>query len=498
MIAPFRTTEIANGSHQHQLANLPFPVRISLIKLGSIITVFWRGRTEKIKHSLFSLVTELSAPLSDKSFRLSSWSMLWLPLVLLVLATLIIRLTGIDYLLQLALYTAAGNSWNIGKHPFWHGLYEYATTPATAITCVSLIGFVISWHNDHLRPWRRIFLLIILFMIFAPGIITNGLLKEYWGRPRPRQILGLGGLTPFEPLLTYNPLTSGKSFPCGHATVGYFWMLGYFVFRGYRQYLAHFFLGLGLVLGTLMGLGRSAQGGHFLSDTIFAAAICWFTALGLSAILQLNSGPLRMPKKSSIPLPVRWGIIGAGAAAMIGLALASPFRNARNHHIDIAEAPTARLHVTLHLLHGNAQLEAADAFSLTGEAWGHGVPTASLVDYFFVKKPTPDRITIHYTERVSGFFTEVQQELNATIPWERMDFLELKPEDSAFHIRLPDKMPTRQTPLVLRLTGSRGEVVIQGATQETLPDWLKLEFSGFSGKLSFQESRPDQTNANPR
>ncbi len=416
--------------------------------------------------------------------------MLWLPLALLAAATLVIRLTGIDYSLQLAIYTAGGGNWSIGEHPFWRGLYEYATAPAGAMTFLSLVGFILSWRSEALKPWRRIFLLIVLYMIFAPGLISNGILKEYWGRPRPRDVIGLGGFAPFEPVLTYSHLTTGKSFPCGHATVGYFWIVGYFVFRGYRRRLAHLFLGLGLVLGTLMGLGRAAQGGHFLSDTIYAAAICWFVALGLSAALRLNHGPLRMPARSSIPRSVRWGIVGAGIAVMIGLALATPFRSVRNHHIDLPEAATSSLHVTLHLLHGNATVQAADEFSLTGEAWGHGVPTSSLVDYFYVRKPAENLISIHYTERVSGRFTEVQQQLTAAIPWDRTNLVELKPEDAVFYVQLPDQRPADAAPLIMRLTGSRGKVVIQNASADTLPAWLKLETAGFSGKLSFEESPP--------
>ena len=154
---------------------------------------------------------------------------------------------------------------NLGTRSVWWFLYKFGTIPAGIVVSLALIGFVLGLFRDRWKRWRQCFLFIVLLGVIGPGVVSNLILKEYWGRPRPREVEGLGGKKVFEPVLTMDKSSSGKSFPCGHATMGYFFMGGFFLLRRYRRDWAWFFLILGACLGFFMGVGRMCQGGHFFS-----------------------------------------------------------------------------------------------------------------------------------------------------------------------------------------------------------------------------------------
>jgi lipid A 4'-phosphatase len=120
-------------------------------------------------------------------------------------------------------------------------------------------------------------------------LIIHGVLKDHWGRPRPRQVIEFGGLQSFrsyyEPNIGHQPEPS-KSFACGHASLGYYFFALALLGIIYRlRWL--FWLGMGLAwgLGILLSLARIAQGGHFLSDTLASALIMWLVAWGLAYFL---------------------------------------------------------------------------------------------------------------------------------------------------------------------------------------------------------------------
>ncbi len=122
------------------------------------------------------------------------------------------------------------------------------------------------------RRMRLYGLFILLSVILGPGLLVNGLFKDHWGRPRPRQVQELGGAYPYVPPLL-RAATPGKSFPCGHCSVGFLYALGWWIWRRQHSRLARASLAAGLGLGSLLGLGRMAAGGHFLSDVMWAGLI---------------------------------------------------------------------------------------------------------------------------------------------------------------------------------------------------------------------------------
>lgn len=114
-------------------------------------------------------------------------------------------------------------------------------------------------------------LFLVITAILGPGLIVNYALKEHIGRARPRDILEFHGDKAFSaPLKAANQCNHNCSFPSGHAAMGYYFSgISYIVPPPYK---AVTFI-LGVVFGSLIGLGRIIQGGHFLSDVIFSGLI---------------------------------------------------------------------------------------------------------------------------------------------------------------------------------------------------------------------------------
>jgi membrane-associated PAP2 superfamily phosphatase len=152
--------------------------------------------------------------------------------------------------------------WHLKKFPLFVFLYDWGVQPALIIAAVAILVIIGGFFSAGWRRWRKITGYFLLVLIVGPGIIVNAVLKEHWLRPRPRDIVEFGGGHQFERVWQYDALSGGKSFPSGHASMG-FCLLGlYFVARALRQRWAILAALCALGLGLLLGLARIAPGGH--------------------------------------------------------------------------------------------------------------------------------------------------------------------------------------------------------------------------------------------
>lgn len=161
-------------------------------------------------------------------------------------------------------------------------MFDYGSYPAiiaVAMACIALLLSIFS----RFKAYRAPALVLILTMLVGVVFFVHGILKDHWGRPRPRQVIEFGGRQPFRPF--YEPQFSkqpepSKSFVCGHCSMGFYFLSLLLVARrmGSKRL---FWLGalLTIVLGGLLSYIRMAQGGHFFSDILFAAFVMWWTAL---------------------------------------------------------------------------------------------------------------------------------------------------------------------------------------------------------------------------
>lgn len=127
--------------------------------------------------------------------------------------------------------------------------------------------------NSWLRLRRRWFGFLLLAILIGPGLIVDSGLKNHWGRARPEQIQEFGGSRHFTaPLLPANECDRNCSFVSGHvsgaaALMSFGWLAAP---RRRRNWL----IGSAIVSG-IVGFVRIAQGGHFVSDVLFAYYAVW-------------------------------------------------------------------------------------------------------------------------------------------------------------------------------------------------------------------------------
>jgi lipid A 4'-phosphatase len=123
--------------------------------------------------------------------------------------------------------------------------------------------------------WRARLTFLWLALALGPGLVVNVVLKVEVERPRPYQVLALGGPQAFVPAFAQPPPgASGASFVSGHAAIAFYLIALAWVFpRRRRDWLL-----AGATFGLLMGATRMAAGAHFLSDVVFAFFAVYFTA----------------------------------------------------------------------------------------------------------------------------------------------------------------------------------------------------------------------------
>lgn len=205
-----------------------------------------------------------------------------LPALGLALLAILCESTGFDLRASDAWYALEPPGWPL-KHSWWaEGLIHEAGRTAVALSGVSaLLAWGLSFRVSRLRSWRR----AALYLVLAIGLSTGGvaLLKVLTGRPCPWDLDRYGGKSPYVHLLELRPpeVPRGECFPAAHAAAGYSLTALYFALRerSRRRSLAGLLLGLGL--GTLFGFGQLVRGAHFVSHSLWSAALCWLTAAEL-------------------------------------------------------------------------------------------------------------------------------------------------------------------------------------------------------------------------
>jgi lipid A 4'-phosphatase len=197
----------------------------------------------------------------------------------LVFLTLFISYFDLDITTQRLFYHASSSSiWFQKENPFWQFGYHYGTLPAILLTFAALIGFILSWIKPKIKAYRRYFMFIILTLIIGPGLLINAVLKDHWGRPRPRQVQEFGGRWEFKEIWQPGTPGKGKSFPCGHCSMGFFFITIYYCFKRKHKALAYSSVVFSIAIGTFIGFARISQGGHFFSDVLWSWGLTYLTA----------------------------------------------------------------------------------------------------------------------------------------------------------------------------------------------------------------------------
>jgi membrane-associated phospholipid phosphatase len=125
------------------------------------------------------------------------------------------------------------------------------------------------------RAWldARAALFLVLALLLGPVLVTNLLLKDQWGRPRPHQVVEFGGSQHFQPAWVPSAQCARNcSFVSGDASAA-FWLLAPAVCLAGRWRRAA--LAGASAMGVAVGAARFLVGAHFLSDVILAGLLTY-------------------------------------------------------------------------------------------------------------------------------------------------------------------------------------------------------------------------------
>lgn len=206
--------------------------------------------------------------------------------LLSALGALLVAFPALD-LETSALFYDPADGFRLKTHPLARFIYELVPW-ISRITLGGLILFLLGgwiFFRRHARfiTRRRVATYLLLVALVGPLLLVNGVFKEHWGRARPSQVVEFGGTKAFtRAAIPTDQCARNCSFVSGHASVGFYFLALAFVWPRRRM----LWLGIGTVAGVLVGLVRIVQGGHFLSDVVFAGIVVYLTARGLAALMH--------------------------------------------------------------------------------------------------------------------------------------------------------------------------------------------------------------------
>ncbi len=201
------------------------------------------------------------------------------PLAVLALFTMVCRLEDLAIANR---FYSPGGGW-IYKHALAvRLLHRYCQLPGVLLGAAGAVVFGMSFIDRSFRFGRKPGLYLLLVLALGPGLIVNGVLKNHWGRPRPKQIEQFGGERKFLALWEKGSHPRARSFPSGHAAMGFYVLTPFFIFRGASRRRAVMWLVGGIAYGSIVGLGRMLQGAHFAGDVLWAFGFVYLTGLSLA------------------------------------------------------------------------------------------------------------------------------------------------------------------------------------------------------------------------
>lgn len=215
-------------------------------------------------------------------------------------AALFLSYPSLDLIIARALEREPG-PFMLSGHPVAQGFND-GIEILLKVTCGLLIVAlaIIWWRRRRLLALeRRMIVFVLLGFVIGPGLVTNAIFKDNWGRARPSQIAEFGGERSFTPAFVItDQCHKNCSFVSGDASVA-FGYLSLALLLKRRRALA---IGGALVFGAGIGAIRMMQGAHFASDVVFAGVFTWLVVIALYWLLLGPSG-LRLPAGLGRRLP---------------------------------------------------------------------------------------------------------------------------------------------------------------------------------------------------
>jgi membrane-associated PAP2 superfamily phosphatase len=174
----------------------------------------------------------------------------------------------------------------------WPGICREAANgivAALATPAAVALGAKLIWPASRLVIPARAMLLMTSTLLLGPGLLTNAVLKEHWGRPRPVDVREFGGALAFVPW--WDPggeCAHNCSFVAGEGS-GAFWTLAPAAVVPAPVKVIAF--AAAVSFGAAAGMLRVAFGAHFFTDVVFSGVLTFAIVWIVHGILYRWSVP---------------------------------------------------------------------------------------------------------------------------------------------------------------------------------------------------------------
>jgi membrane-associated PAP2 superfamily phosphatase len=203
--------------------------------------------------------------------------------------------SGLDVGMARLFGSAAGFS--VESHWFWRGvMHEPMRNLGWLLELTLLVGIFRPFGVLKGLPLERrlqLALTPLLALVMVSSIKLHSLTSCPW------DLREFGGVASYVSHWALGLVDGGNGgcFPAGHASAGFAFVAGFFVFRHTLPRLAARWLLGALIAGFLLGLAQQVRGAHFMSHTLWTAWICWaVAAAGDSGVSQwIAQRPARAP-----------------------------------------------------------------------------------------------------------------------------------------------------------------------------------------------------------
>ena len=354
----------------------------------------------------------------------------WLPelrtlLLAAALTTVTFAVTPLDIAAARLLYRPnASDPWPLAKRPWGAALYGAApwVTASLVLVALAMLAVALSRRHDRLRR-EAVFLL--LAVVVGPGLLVNAVFKDHWHRPRPRDVVELGGSLAYVPAPLRGSGEGGGSFPCGHCSVGFLYGAGWWLWKERHRARARVSLGAGILAGSALGVGRMAAGGHFLSDVVWSALLAfgvahtiWHYVLRVPAHERLalaGAPPAELPRRLEQALALGAALGGVGVLVAL---FATPHGTPIEARLVLSRWSPAPRAFELVARHAEVELDLVDApadvITIDGELHGFGLPNSRLETRTEIAPGSPSLLRYRLVQR--GWFTDLDAVAHVELP----------------------------------------------------------------------------------
>lgn len=149
---------------------------------------------------------------------------------------------------------------------------------ATAFVVGCFVWMALIWWRTRSLSFKAYLSALYLLTCCAlgPGVMVHYVMKDHFQRARPSHSVEFGGSLTFTPaFVVATECKHNCSFVSGHASVGFLFYSFAFIMPWVKRRKA--VLAASTLMGSIFGLGRIIEGGHFLSDVVFAGFVVYFT-----------------------------------------------------------------------------------------------------------------------------------------------------------------------------------------------------------------------------